>query len=194
MKGAPFITGSIWTEYLFSTPLDTGVEPSPIKQCSKQGRPLPLPPPPPPTPHQDHELAVRRLIKIITGNSHTFLTEPIASAWAAFVQFPEFFHAFVVAIARTRQYNTNAYRMIHRAFTRQGPECCHKIQSKPSWQLFTLHRGRTREICWANQSPSKVGLPMDQRKISFIIIIIIIIIIIHGLPVLLLKVKLTIRC
>ena len=33
-----------------------------------------------------------------------------------------------------------------------------------------------REICWANQSPSKVGLPMDERKISFIIIIIIIII------------------
>ena len=157
----------------------------------------PSPPPSPATPHQDHELVVRRLIKIITGNSHTFLTEPIASTWAAFVQFPEFFHAFVVAIARTRQYNTNAYRMIHRAFTRQGPQCCDKIQSKPSWQLFTLHRGKTREICWANQSPSKVGLPMDERKISFVIVIIIIIIIIiiniiiiiHGLPMLLFKVK-----
>ena len=91
----------------------------------------PSPPPSPPTPHQDHELVIRRLIKIITGNSHTFLTEPIASTWAAFVQFPEFFHAFVVAIARTRKYNTNAYRMIHRAFTRQGPGCCDKIQSKP---------------------------------------------------------------
>ena len=53
----------------------------------------PSPPTSPPTPHQDHELVVRRLIKIITGNSHTFLTEPIASTWAAFVQFPEFFHA-----------------------------------------------------------------------------------------------------
>ena len=104
----------------------------PYKTMFKTRSPTPSPSPPAPTPHQDHELAVRRLIKIITGNPHTFLTEPIASAWAAFVQFPEFFHAFVVAIARTRQYNTNAYRMIHRAFTRQGPECCHKIQSKPS--------------------------------------------------------------
>ena len=129
MNGVPFLHpvghrgGAFPYKTMFKTRSPT---PAPSPQLP------PTPPPSPPTPHQDHELVVRRLIKIVTGNSHTFLTEPIASTWAAFVQFPEFFHAFVVAIARARQYNTNAYRMILRAFTRQGPECCDKIQSKPS--------------------------------------------------------------